>query len=53
MLHNWSHRYSNHYRIIKCADFKSIHYVINMDAMSFFKVFSEFDYVFLSNVLLV
>ena len=53
MLHNWSHRYSNHYRIIKCADFKSIRYVINMDAVSFFKVFNEFDYVFLSNVLLV
>ena len=50
MLHNWSHRYSNHYRIIKC---KSIHYVINMDVVSSFKVFNEFDYVFLSNVLLV
>ena len=37
MLHNWSHRYYNHYRIIKCIDFKSIHYVINMDVVSSLK----------------
>ena len=28
MLHNWNHMYSNHYRIIKCVCFKSIHYTL-------------------------
>ena len=38
---------SSNYRIIKCVYFKPIHCVINQDAMSFSKVFSEFDYVFI------
>ena len=40
MLQNLSHRYSSHYRIIKCACFELIYYVINL-------LISEFDYVFL------
>ena len=53
MLQNWNHRYSSHYRIIKYVGFEPIIYVINLDAMSFSKVFIEFDSMFLSNVLLV
>ena len=54
MLYNWSYRYSSsHYRIIKCVDFESIHYVIKLDTTPSFKVFSEFDYMFLSIILLV
>ena len=45
--------YSNYYRTIKCVAFEPIHYVINMNVASSSKVFSEFDYMFLSNVLLV
>ena len=45
--------YYSHHRIIKYVDFESIHCAINLDAASFFRVFSEFDYVFISNVLLV
>ena len=33
--------------IIKCMDFESIHYTIyNLDAVSSFIVFSDFDYMF-------
>ena len=46
MLQNWSHRYSSHYRIIKCVDFESIHYILNLDVALSSKVFSEFDSVF-------
>ena len=45
--------YSNHYRIIKCIGSEPIHYAFNLDVASSFKIFSDFDYVFLSNVLLV
>ena len=51
MLQNWSHMYSSHYMIIKYVSFKPIHYVINLNIVSFFKVFNEFDYVFISDVL--
>ena len=44
---------SSHYSIIECVGFKSIHYTINLDVISFPRVFNEFDYVFISNVLLV
>ena len=37
----------------KCVGFKLIHYVINLNVMSFSRVISEFDYVFLSNILMV
>ena len=43
----------SHYSTIKYVDFESIHYIINMDDVSSFMVFSEFDHIFLSNVLLV
>ena len=53
MLHNFSHLYHNHYRILKYVGFELIHYVINSDVVSSFMIFSEFDYLLLSNVLLV
>ena len=33
---------------IKCIRFESIHYAINLDVVSFFMVFSDFDYILLS-----
>ena len=45
--------YFSRYRIIKCVSFELIHYVINLDDVSFSKIFNEFDFVFLSNILLV
>ena len=45
--------YFSHYSIIKCVVFEPIHYAINLDIVTSFMVFSELDYVFLSNVLLV
>ena len=33
--------------IIKDIDFESIHYIINLDAVSSFMVFNDFDYIFL------
>ena len=54
MLQNWSHRYSSHKSnikcvglIIKCIDFESIHYTINLDVVLLFMVFSDFDLMFL------
>ena len=32
---------------IKCIDFESFHYTINLDAISFFMVFNNFDFMFL------
>ena len=49
MLQNWINRYSSHYRIIKYVGFEPIHYVINLDVVSSFKVFNKFDCMFLSN----
>ena len=37
MLQNQSHRYSSHYKIIKCVRFEQIHYAINMDVVSSLK----------------
>ena len=45
--------YYNHYIIIKYIGFKPIHCTINLDATPSFKVFSEFDYVFLLNIFIV
>ena len=45
--------YSSHYTIIKCVCFKLIHCVVNLDVTSFSRVFNEFDYLFLSDVLLL
>ena len=38
----------SHYRIIKCLGFKSIYYAINLYIVSYFMMFSEVDYVFVS-----
>ena len=48
ILQNMSHTYYSNHMIIKCVDFELIHYVIDFDVTSI-----KFDYVFLSNVLLV
>ena len=45
--------YYSHYKIIKYVGIEPIIYAINMDVVSFFKVFSECDSMFLLNVLLV
>ena len=45
-----NHMYSSHYKIIKYISFNSIYYAINLDIMSFFKIFSKFDHIFISNV---
>ena len=39
--------YSSYYKITKCVGFKPIHCSINLDVVSSFKVFSEFDYLFI------
>ena len=48
MLQNWSQRYSSHNSNIKCTHFESFHYTINLDVVSSFMIFSDFDYMFLS-----
>ena len=45
--------YFSRHIIIKCVGFKSIHCFINLDTASSSKVFSEFDFIFITNVLLV
>ena len=45
--------YYSHHRIIKCTGFKPIHYAITLNVTSSFIVFNEFDYLFISDVLLV
>ena len=54
MLQNWSNRYYSHHinikyvsSIIKCIDFESIDFA-NLDVVSSFMVFNDFDYMFLS-----
>ena len=55
MLYNLSQKYYSHNSnikyidsTIKCIDFKLFHYVINLDAVSSYVVFNDFDYIFLS-----
>ena len=43
----------SHYKIIKYIGFEVIIYSINLDVALSSKVFNEFDYMFLLNVLLV
>ena len=45
--------YSRYHKIIKCVAFEPFHYVINLNVVLSFRVFSKFVSVFLSNVLLV
>ena len=42
-----SYKYSSN-NSNKCVGFESIHYTINLNDVSSFVIFSEFDYVFLS-----
>ena len=55
MLQNWNLMNYSHHKIFKCIGFVPSHYVnaINLNVASSFNVFSEFDYMFQSNVLLV
>ena len=53
ILQNLSHIYFSHHIIIKYVDFKSFHCVINLDATSSSRVYTKFNSMFLSNVLLV
>ena len=55
MQQNWSHGYYSHNSNIKYIDitikyvgFKRIHYAINLDVISFFMIFSDFGYIFMS-----
>ena len=50
MLQKLSLMYSSHHKIIKRVDFKPIHCAINLDVVPSSRVFSEFDFVFLSNL---
>ena len=45
--------YFSHHRIIKYVGFKPIHCTINLDDTSSSRVFSKFNSLFLSDVLLV
>ena len=55
MLHNWNLKNSSHHKIFKYISFIPSHYVsvINLDVVLSFIVFSEFDYVSQSDVLLL
>ena len=53
MLQNLIYIYSSYHRIIKCVGFKPIYCAINLDVASSSKIFSEFDFLFISDVLLV
>ena len=48
-----SYMYYNHHRIIKYVGFKTIYCIINLNITLSFRVFNEFDFLFLSNVLLI
>ena len=55
MLQNLSQRYSSHnsnikcvYSTIKCIGIELFHCANNLDVVSSFVVFSDFDYMFLS-----
>ena len=55
ILQNLSYMYSSHNNNIKCVGltikhvgFESIHYAINLDIVSSFMVFNDFDSMFLS-----
>ena len=54
MLHNWNNLYCNHNSnikcvasTIKCIGFELIYYAVNLDIVSSFMVFSDFNYMFL------
>ena len=43
----------NYQKIIEYINFKTIHYTINLNIISSFKVFNQFNDIFLSNILLI
>ena len=45
MLFKLNHIYYSYHIIIKCVGFELIHCVINLDVMSYFRLFSQFNYV--------
>ena len=53
MLYNLSHICFSYHIIIKCVDFETIYYVINLYFASSFIFFREFDSVFILNILLI
>ena len=53
MLKIWNLRYLMYYWIIKRVGLESIIFAINMNNVSFFKVFSTLYYVFVSIILLI
>ena len=38
---------------IKYIEFNPIHYIINLNIVSSFMIFSDFDYIFYDNILLI
>ena len=48
-----NYRYFSYYKIIEYIGFESIIYIVNLDIASSSKILSEFDYIFLSNILIV
>ena len=48
ILQNLSHRYINHNSNIKCVSFESIRYVMDLNIVSSFMIFNDFDSIFLS-----
>ena len=50
MLQIYNLRYFKYFWIIKCVGIKPIIFAINLDALSFSKVFNTFNFVFLSIV---
>ena len=53
MMQNLSNGYFSHYNTIKYISFELIHYVNNLYVISSSMSFNEFDYMFLSNLLLI
>ena len=53
MLHIWNLGYSRHFWINNYVDVEPAFFTINLDIVSFSKVFNTFDFVFISIVLLI
>ena len=47
MYSSYNHNIKRVDSTIKCISFESFHYTINLDVVSFFMIFSDFDYIFL------
>ena len=53
VLWNWNHIYFSDNSDIKCVGFELIYYTTNLNVVSSFIVFSDFDYMFLSLIMLI